>query len=149
MNSLILCSVVAQIIVTIYFIITHWVPLFPWNDLQKVTFVYEKPLNFFVHCIQVVSIIGFALQINAFMVFGLIFWSLWMYGQIIDWWIPYFYGVSEDKMVQYQKMYGATYSFFQTQHKFFLTDFQSIVQKHREKISHVLLQQKPLLHSNF
>jgi hypothetical protein len=52
------------------------------------------------------------------MVFGLIFWSLWMYGQIIDWWIPYFYGVSEDKMVQYQKMYGATYSFFQTQHNY-------------------------------
>lgn len=94
--------------------ITHWIPLFPWNDLEHISFKYEKQLNAFMNLIQIAFIFGFAYQINWLMIVGLIFWSLWFYGHIVAWWIPYFFGATPDEMLDYQKTFGRTYKFFQT-----------------------------------
>lgn len=114
MNTFILFSVLTQIILTLYFMITHWIPLYPWNDLHHVSFRYERPLNAFMNFIQIVLILGSAFQINWLMIVGIIFWSLWMYGHIQAWWIPYFYGVSQEEMLDYQQTFGNTYKFFRT-----------------------------------
>lgn len=95
--------------------ITHWIPLFPWNDLKHISFAYERPLNAFMNCIQIGVIVGYLYQINWIMIVGLIFWSLWLYGHIVAWWIPYFFGASKDDMLDYQKTFGNTYKFFKTQ----------------------------------
>ena len=82
MNNFTIFTIIAQSLLTLYFIITHWIPMYPWNDLTNVSFVYERPLNAFIHCIQIALILGFTYQINWLMIVGLIFWSMWMYGHI-------------------------------------------------------------------
>ncbi len=114
MNSFTLFAVVSQCALTIYFMITHWISLYPWNDLQHVSFKYERQLNAFMHCIQIVLIIGFAYHINWLMIVGLVFWSLWLYGHIMAWWVPYFFGASDDAMLDYQETFGRTYKFLRT-----------------------------------
>lgn len=114
MNNFTLFAVIAQSILTLYFMVTHWIPLFPWNDLTKVSFAYERHLNAFMNFIQFFLIYGFAYQINWLMTLGLIFWSLWIYGHIAAWWIPYFYGASKEEMLDYKQTFGRTYKFFKT-----------------------------------
>jgi hypothetical protein len=114
MNIFTLFAVASQSMLTLYFMITHWIPLYPWNDLQHSSFAYERPLNAFMNCIQIALIVGFAYQINWLMVTGLIFWSLWMYGHLMAWWVPYFFGASEDDMRDYEQTFGKTYKFFPT-----------------------------------
>jgi hypothetical protein len=114
MNSFTLFTVIAQGILTLYFMITHWISLYPWNDLHKTSFAYERPINALMNCIQIALLYGFAFHINWLMVFGIIFWSLWMYGHIHAWWIPYFYGASETDLLDYQQTFGNTYKFFKT-----------------------------------
>jgi hypothetical protein len=115
MCTLIYFTIVTQIILTLYFMITHWISLYPWNDLKHVSFRYERPLNAFMNFIQIVVILGFFYQTNSLMIVGLIFWSLWMYGHIMAWWKPYFFGATEEEMLDYQQTFGNTYKFFQTQ----------------------------------
>jgi hypothetical protein len=94
--------------------ITHWIPLFPWNDLKHISFRYEHQLNAFMNCIQMAIIYGSLFQINWLMIVGLIFWTLWLYGHIMAWWIPYFFGASKSDMLDYQQTFGSTYKFFST-----------------------------------
>jgi len=114
MNIFTGCAVVFQSILTLYFMVTHWIPLYPWNDLQHISFKYEKPLNAFMNCIQIALIFGFVYQINWLMIVGLIFWSLWLYGHIMAWWIPYFFGATQEAMRDYYETFGKTYKFLAT-----------------------------------
>lgn len=111
MNSFTIFTLIAQSVLTLYFMITHWIPLYPWNDLNKSSFAYEKPLNAFMHCIQIALLYGFAFQINWLMTLGIIFWSVWLYGYIRAWLIPYLYGASPQEMRDYQQTFGNTYKF--------------------------------------
>ena len=85
-------TIIAQIILTFYFAVTHWIPLPPWNNLAKEPFKNERKINLIMHVFQAVSIIGFYYHTYWMMIIGLVFWSLWMVGHINSWWLPYFFG---------------------------------------------------------
>ena len=92
MNWLIF-SVITQFIFIIYFSITHWIPLFPWNDIRKEGIFKAERIGVVVHNIlQIFSISSYYMEWKPGMWVGLIYWSILFTFHILEWWIVYFFG---------------------------------------------------------
>jgi hypothetical protein len=85
-------TIISQIAFTVWFALTHWVPLSPLNDLSEEAFPKERQTNFVLHIFQLASILGFFFHITWLMWIGIVFWSLSFMGHIVSWWLPYFFG---------------------------------------------------------
>ena len=85
-------AVIFQILWAIYFAITHWISMPPWNDLRQELFAGERNINLIILGAVAVSIIGFYFHYKPIMWFGVLFWSVSMIGHISFWWLPYFFG---------------------------------------------------------
>lgn len=104
-------SVMSQALLTLYFAITHWINLYPFNDRSHVSFQYEPQINILMHGIQILSIYGFAYKVKFLMILGILFWSLWLVGHVVTWWVPYIFGASAKQIRDYQEDFGRTYKF--------------------------------------
>lgn len=85
-------AIISQISFTGWFALTHWIPLYPLNNLSEEAFPHERQTNLILHAFQLVSIVGFFFQIHWLMWIGVIFWSVSLIGHILSWWLPYFIG---------------------------------------------------------
>lgn len=92
MNSFIL-AVIIQIIFTIYFSITHWIPLFPFNHIRKEgIFKYERITVVIHNILQILSITSFFYQWRFGIWVGLMYWTVLFVGHILEWWTTYLLG---------------------------------------------------------
>ncbi len=87
-----IAAVVTQSAWLIWFVMTHWISLPPLNDLSKEAFAHEKKVNLAIVGVVLASIAGFYWNIGFLMWFGALFWTLGMFGHIMSWWVPYFFG---------------------------------------------------------
>jgi hypothetical protein len=85
-------AIVFQMACTLWFALTHWIPLPPLNDLSAEAFPNERRINILLHAFQLGSIAGFYFQLWWLMWIGVAFWTLSLIGHIFSWWLPYFWG---------------------------------------------------------
>ena len=77
----------------VWFSISHFIPLPPLNDLTKEAFPGEHKVNFFLLCLWALGVYGFYTRVPWQMWLAAITcWSVTMFGHIMSWWIPYFFG---------------------------------------------------------
>ena len=57
-------AVIAQIVLTVYFAVTYWISLPPFNHLAEDAFANERRINLSLYVIQLISIAGFFYQIT-------------------------------------------------------------------------------------
>lgn len=85
-------AVSLQMLLFVYFEATTLINLFPWNDLSKYS-SKEKLLEATVN--GIVIIIGVAMfvsKIKVFMVISVVFWFVFLFMQLLTWWMPYLTG---------------------------------------------------------
>ncbi len=85
-------TIISQVLFTVWFALTHWVPLNPLNDLSQEAFPKEQQINCILHIFQIASIIGFLFHFYWLIWLGIVFWSVSFVGHILSWWLPYFFG---------------------------------------------------------
>lgn len=90
--NIFLWAISLQILLFIYFEVTTLINLFPWNDLSKYSYrerLVEAGIN------GIIIIIGFALfvtKIKWLMVISVAFWFVFLFMQLMTWWMPYLTG---------------------------------------------------------
>jgi len=87
MSPLIIAGV-SQLVLTGYFVLTHWVPLPPFNDLR----FENRTANAYVQVLMALLAVSTLLGHRFEMWVAAIFYSLWMVGHLISWWVPYLTG---------------------------------------------------------
>ncbi|MFS0646301.1 hypothetical protein [Siminovitchia sp. 179-K 8D1 HS] len=112
--------------ILLFMMFHDWVPLGPLNDVDSVA--VNRPISELV----IVTLFG-TVQIMLLMGMVLFFigktYPLWiklwlvihqsfiMAGVLIDWWIPYFFGIgAENRVESYKAMFGNTHSFLPVMH---------------------------------
>jgi hypothetical protein len=85
-------AIAFQILLFIYFEGTTLVQLYPWNDLSKYS-NQEKIIEATVNGIIIIFCMGlFITQIKWLMIISVIFWFVFLFMQILTWWMPYLTG---------------------------------------------------------
>jgi hypothetical protein len=109
-----------QIAILLFLLIHDWIPLGALNDIPGVKSQNSTARNAFntaVNCIPV--LIGLILSILyylgryplATMTYLLFLYLLLLVGELRAWWIPYFFGTTEERVKRYKAMFGQTHSF--------------------------------------
>lgn len=88
-------TVLSQLAFLFWFVVTHWIPLPPLNDLSVEAFKGERKTNIVLHIIQAISIFGYYYNIKIIKYMGFLFWHVCLIGHIMSWWLPYFFGWPE------------------------------------------------------
>lgn len=109
--SIVAISIFSQLLVSVYFVVTHWVACFPWNDLAARKHPLERPMNLVWTCCQLIAIWGFWSDIMWMKMFAVVFWSVWMCGNVASWWLPYWFGATSWQWAEYREKFGRTYKF--------------------------------------
>jgi hypothetical protein len=85
-------AIAFQILLFIYFEGTTLVNLYPWNDLSKYS-NQEKIIEASVNGIIIILCLGlFISEIKWLMIISVIFWFVFLFMQILTWWMPYLTG---------------------------------------------------------
>lgn len=85
-------AIVFQILLFLYFEITTLVNLYPWNDLSKYS-NKEKITEATVNGIIIILSFGlFITQLKWLMIISVLFWFIFLFMQILNWWMPYLTG---------------------------------------------------------
>lgn len=103
--------VVSSLIVYSYLLITEWVDLAPWNDVsvstsaQKLsgTLVNAPPFG--------LLILAFLLDLRALKILSIALFVVWLGIHFAWWWVPYFWGASQEHMEQYARLFSHAYAF--------------------------------------
>lgn len=86
------CAIALQILLFIYFEITTLVNLYPWNDLSKYSF-RERMIEATTNGIVIILGLGlFFTKIKGLMILSVIIWFVFLFMQLLTWWIPYLTG---------------------------------------------------------
>ncbi|MET3289627.1 hypothetical protein EDM56_25700 [Brevibacillus fluminis] len=109
--SIVMISILSQIVLSLYVTVTHLVSLFPWNDLSAEKHPLERPLLFVWNGCQAIAICGFWADIIWMKLFAVAFWTVWMCGNVASWWLPYWFGATSWQWEEYRKEFGRTYKF--------------------------------------
>ncbi len=105
-------SLFAQGTLFIYYQIIEWVDLFPWNDIRRGN--GQASLDFMVAAVLIVLIMGTWRRLRWLMAAGVGLYGLWAWLQIDSWWIPYFQGASPAWKRTYDRFFGETIKFLQS-----------------------------------
>src|SRR5699024_654093 len=85
-------AVSLQMLLFVYFEATTLINLFPWNDLSKYS-SKEKLLEATVNGIAIIiGVAMFVSEIKVFMVISVVFWFVFLFMQLLTWWMPYLTG---------------------------------------------------------
>ncbi len=85
-------AIAFQILLFLYFEVTTLVNLYPWNDLSKYS-TKEKFIEATVNGIIIILCIGlFITQIKWLMIISVVFWFVFLFMQLLNWWMPYLTG---------------------------------------------------------
>ncbi|MFY0521517.1 hypothetical protein ACOMCU_27440 [Lysinibacillus sp. UGB7] len=85
-------AIAFQILLFLYFEVTTLVNLYPWNDLSKYS-TKEKIIEATVNGIIIILCIGlFITQIKWLMIISVVFWFVFLFMQLLNWWMPYLTG---------------------------------------------------------
>ena len=85
-------AIIFQVVTMLWFILTHFISMPPLNDLREEAFPSERKANFILVFIQSFSMIGFVFSVRWLMGLGTVYWTLFLAGHLISWWLPYFFG---------------------------------------------------------
>lgn len=96
----------------IYYQIIEWVDLFPWNDIRRGN--GQASLDLIVAAVLIILIMGTWRRLRWLMAVGVGLYGLWAWLQIDSWWIPYFRGSSPAWKRTYDRFFGETIKFLQS-----------------------------------
>ena len=109
--SLHLWAVILAAALLVYHQVTTWLPLFPWNDVEKYSrreLLLEAGFNGLLMGAGVASLVGGNTGFPHY--FPLIYYPFLFVGECVDWWIPYF----SDSFAQARKMWDYDAHFART-----------------------------------
>jgi hypothetical protein len=78
----------SQLALTAYFTVTHWVDLPPFNDLRD----EDQPRNLLFQVPMAVLAAGTLLHWRWVLPVAAVYYTLWMAGHLLSWWVPYLTG---------------------------------------------------------
>ncbi|WP_324718043.1 hypothetical protein U7230_07205 [Carboxydochorda subterranea] len=102
-------ALIPQIVLLAYFQIVEWVPLFPWNDLAGGN--PQGGLDIAVGAVQTALIAGTASGNRQALHVAQAFYGTWLALQVVNWWVPYFFGAGDAAMESYARQFGRTHKF--------------------------------------
>lgn len=120
-------AIIAQSVFTLWFAITHWVPLPRLNNLDEEAFPNERRTNLILHLFQLASILGFAYHLFWIMLLGTLFWSVSLVGHILSWWMPYFFGWPKAFLENAEIDNAKTYYFLPLRKNYPVPDFNHCI----------------------
>lgn len=109
MNNASIRVVVPQIVFLIYFQIVEWVSLYPWNDFSYGN--SQQPFDLVLGIVQITLVIWTFRRSKWSLRISLVFYAIWLTLQVLNWWVPYFFGASESIREVYLRMFGRTIKF--------------------------------------
>lgn len=102
-------AVIPQVVLLLYFQLVEWVPMYPWNDLSNGN--PQAPLDLAVGVTQVALIAGTANGSREAIAATRVFYGAWSGLQVVNWWVPYFFGADEATKQAYARHFGRTHKF--------------------------------------
>jgi len=94
-----------------YQLVIDWVPLFPWNDIEKKT-VRERILETLINYSPLLLIAFAFTQPKGFGWYvALGGCGFYLFGHFMAWWKGYFWGANEKELAEYRHRFSRTYKF--------------------------------------
>jgi hypothetical protein len=92
----------------LYLFVMDWIDLYPWNDVTTIPRQRKLWLSL-INAIPLLYIsLAFKLRHPGLMVIALIIVFFYMIVHIISWWIPYFFGSSEARRLEHERLFSET-----------------------------------------
>ncbi|HLZ55823.1 MAG TPA: hypothetical protein VKR06_02655 [Ktedonosporobacter sp.] len=92
----------------LYLIVMDWINLYPWNNVAVASPRQKLWLSILTYTPLIYVSLAFKLHNPSLMIAALvivIFYILW---HIASWWLPYFFGTSESRKLEHERLFGKT-----------------------------------------
>jgi hypothetical protein len=99
-------SLICQLTLLVYLQVVEWVNLFPWNDVRNGN--GQAGLDIAIGGMMLMVILFTARRVRFMMALGTAFYALWLWLQIVSWWVPYFKGADAQWESVYQRFFAHT-----------------------------------------
>jgi hypothetical protein len=104
-------TIAIALLLLVYHQLTTWLPLFPWNDVEKYSrkeLVLEAGTNFMLMGLGVMCLISG--NTGFFHWYPLIYYPFLFTGECMQWWLPYFSEKFAQSKVNfdYERLFGRT-----------------------------------------
>lgn len=86
-----IAAVVCQIVLLVYHQITTLIDLYPFNGVRNYTKAERWAEASINGVLMSLTPIGFALGIRSLMIYGVVYYFVLFFIEIIIWWVPYFF----------------------------------------------------------
>lgn len=109
-------------LILLFMLFHDWVPLGSLNNVKAIQFQHTTGELIQITAIQTLSVLIVIIITLLFIGKRYPIWAkLWLdihlgcivVGAVTAWWVPYFFGATEEKVVEYGLMFGDTHSFVQ------------------------------------
>lgn len=101
-------SIIIPILLSVYLVITDFVDLAPFNDVSKhsrETRNWEILLNY---PLPLVAAFCNWYGTTITTIVAILIGALFLFGNIFSWWVPYFFGCSDEARRHYEEAFGKT-----------------------------------------
>lgn len=103
MTTALLLAGISQIALTAYFTLTHWIPVRGFNDLRFENRAANAYIQILMGVLALSTLLGH--RVELWVATG--WYTLWMVGHLLSWWVPYLTGWPKGAMeVNKQRAYA-------------------------------------------
>ncbi|MCI0355592.1 MAG: hypothetical protein L0099_11225 [Acidobacteria bacterium] len=108
-NPTFVAAAVTQALLALYLQVIEWVDLFPWNNVRGGN--GQEAFDVSMAVVQSGLVVAAWKGMRPSLAVGAALYSVWLVLQIRAWWLPYFWGATEQRMQHYTRWFGETYKF--------------------------------------
>lgn len=101
-------SIITPLLLTIYLVIIDFVDLYPFNDVSKHTANDRKLEVLLNYPLPLIAALGNWYGATWSKSIAIFIGVLFLLGNIISWWVPYFFGCSEKQREHYEESFAQT-----------------------------------------
>ncbi|MEV7004911.1 hypothetical protein [Streptosporangium sp. NPDC051022] len=117
-------ALVTPLVMVAYLVVTEWVPMFPFNDLEAQSVRERLTMAAVNYPVFAAIAVAIALEAN---VVALVLTLLTVAGHVVSWWLPYF-GISfAAQREAYLREYARTWKILPTEGRAVVIDVQHMV----------------------
>ena len=99
-------AIIAPLACILYLLVMDWINLYPWNNVAVASRRQKIWLSLITYTPLLYVSLAFRLRHPGLMIAALVivvFYTLW---HIASWWLPYFFGTSESRCQEHERMFG-------------------------------------------